>query len=170
MSQYTVDATNGTVTDSVTGLTWIQAEPSLMTTWEDALVNCSCLSAAGQTDWRLPNAIELLSIVDYGVSSPAIEGSVFQGAGGSWTWSSTSYVYTGGSNNGPYTVEFGGGVLTLYGEGGWMPSYTGPARCVRGVVESATAPAYVVSGGTVYDPISKLTWQQMISSTPVTAS
>ncbi len=170
VSQYTVDAASGTITDSATGLTWIEVEPSLMTTWQAALVSCSCLSAGGETDWRLPNAVELLSIVDYATSSPAIEGSVFVGAGSSWTWSSTSYVYGGGSDNGPYTVEFGGGVMTLYGEGGWMPSYTGPARCVRGPVESATAPVYVVSNGTVYDPVSKLTWQQVLSGTQVTAS
>lgn len=60
-----VDNNNGTITDNATGLMWQQADDGTMRNWENALSYCENLSLGGHTDWRLPNAKELHSILDY---------------------------------------------------------------------------------------------------------
>lgn len=75
-----VDNSNGTVTDNATGLMWDQAGSSEGMTWEQALAYAQQKNAENYlsyNDWRLPNAKELQSIVDYERSpsftnSPAI--------------------------------------------------------------------------------------------------
>jgi len=63
-----VDNGNGTVSDLATGLIWMQSDSGSGMDWEGALNYCSSLDYAGISDWRLPNAKELHSIVDYGRS------------------------------------------------------------------------------------------------------
>jgi hypothetical protein len=72
------DNGDGTVTDHATGLMWQQSDDGNRYDWENALDYAEDLSLAGHTDWRLPNAKELHSIVDYTRSpgttfSPAID-------------------------------------------------------------------------------------------------
>jgi hypothetical protein len=73
-----VDNGNGTITDNATGLMWQQSDDGNSRNWEDALSYCENLSYGGHSDWRLPNAKELHSILDYSRSplttnSPAID-------------------------------------------------------------------------------------------------
>ena len=68
---------DGTVTDVATGLMWQQADDGNGRNWQDALAYAEQLTLANHNDWRLPNAKELQSIVDYSRSpsktiSPAI--------------------------------------------------------------------------------------------------
>jgi hypothetical protein len=65
---------DGTVSDLATGLTWMQADSGRKLDWGQALAYCESLSFAGHDDWRLPNAKELHSIVDY-KRSPSATGS-----------------------------------------------------------------------------------------------
>ena len=125
-------ADNGdqTITDSATGLTWMKVdsgESSLSSNvagytrtdgslnWEESLDFCEKLSFAGQTDWRLPDAKELHSIVDYTRSpdttaSAAINPlfsvtSVLDGSGTTDYpnyWTSTTHL--DGPNLGEYAV------------------------------------------------------------------
>ncbi|MFN2144021.1 MAG: DUF1566 domain-containing protein [Anaerolineales bacterium] len=60
-----VDNQDGTITDQATGLTWMQSDNGEGVVWGDALSYCADLEYAGISDWRLPNAKELQSIVDY---------------------------------------------------------------------------------------------------------
>lgn len=60
-----IDNGDGTVTDRATGLMWMKEDSKKGMTWEEALAYCENLEWAGYTDWRLPNAKELQSIVDY---------------------------------------------------------------------------------------------------------
>ena len=60
-----VDNKDGTITDKATGLMWQQADSGKAMKWQPALAACEGLTAAGKSDWRLPNAKELQSIVDY---------------------------------------------------------------------------------------------------------
>ena len=56
---------DGTITDLATGLMWMQDDSEYGMEWQDALAYCETLDYAGHADWRLPNAKELQSIVDY---------------------------------------------------------------------------------------------------------
>jgi hypothetical protein len=63
-----VDNGNETVTDNATGLMWSRDDSSEGMNWEDALAwvqQNNEENYLGYNDWRLPNAKELQSIVDY---------------------------------------------------------------------------------------------------------
>ena len=68
------DAGDGMVRDDATGLSWQQADAGEPLSWADALAHCQGLELGGHDDWRLPNAKELQSIVDYG-RAPAVTGT-----------------------------------------------------------------------------------------------
>ena len=95
-----VDNENGTVTDNATELMWMQDDSgddqftNLLSgftnndgslNWEEALEFAENMEYAGYSDWRLPNAKELHTIVDYTrapdvTNSPAIA-SIFNSSG-----------------------------------------------------------------------------------------
>ncbi len=60
-----IDNEDGTISDYSTGLMWQQADDGVPRDWQNALSYAENLNFAGYTDWRLPNAKELQSIVDY---------------------------------------------------------------------------------------------------------
>ncbi|MCY1722381.1 DUF1566 domain-containing protein [Prolixibacteraceae bacterium Z1-6] len=60
-----VDNGDGTVSDLATGLMWQKADDGNSYNWEEALDYAWNLELAGYSDWRLPDAKELQSIVDY---------------------------------------------------------------------------------------------------------
>jgi len=63
-----IDNRDGTITDLATGLMWSQADSGIGMDWEEALAYVVELNNAnylGYSDWHLPNAKELQSIVDY---------------------------------------------------------------------------------------------------------
>ncbi|OAN50799.1 hypothetical protein A6A05_11785 [Magnetospirillum moscoviense] len=99
-----VDNGNGTVADRATGLTWMNHDHGRLD-WAGALAFCDRLDLAGQSDWRLPSAKELHSIVDYSRSpdatgsaaiDPIFAISAIAEADGSrnwpYFWSSTSHL------------------------------------------------------------------------------
>ncbi|HCU57005.1 MAG TPA: hypothetical protein DF984_02050 [Anaerolineaceae bacterium] len=69
-----VDNTDGTVSDLATGLMWAQEDSATGMDWESSLAWVQQLNEEnylGYSDWRLPNAKELQSIVDYSLSPDA---------------------------------------------------------------------------------------------------
>lgn len=60
-----VDNGDGTITDKATGLMWMKNDNGAGILWQDALSYAEGVEYAGYTDWRLPNAKELHSLVDY---------------------------------------------------------------------------------------------------------
>jgi hypothetical protein len=71
------DNGDGTVTDSATGLMWAKNDSAAGMNWEEALAWVERKNAErylGHNDWRLPNAKELQSIVDY-ARAPEVTGS-----------------------------------------------------------------------------------------------
>ena len=114
-----------TVTDQGTGLMWENGNnvTTPMREWANALAYCENLTLGGYTDWRLPNILELGSIVDYNKKNPAID-PVFSAAS-DYYWSSTSNASE------PYralSVDFRYGNIFLWLNKN-MDAYV---RCVRG--------------------------------------
>jgi hypothetical protein len=67
------DNADGTITDEATGLIWTKADSGRGMDWRAALEYAENLELAGHKDWRLPNAKELHSIVDYSRSPEATD-------------------------------------------------------------------------------------------------
>ncbi|WP_179352093.1 Lcl C-terminal domain-containing protein [Winogradskyella vidalii] len=118
-----IDNGDGTVSDYATGLMWQKTDDGEGHDWEDALAYAEDLELANHKDWRLPNAKELQSIVDYSrspqtTSSPAID-PLFStseikdpnGKSGQYPFFWTSTTHLDGKN--PY----GSAVYIAFGEG-----------------------------------------------------
>lgn len=116
------DNGDGTVTDSATGLMWMQIDSGQLNAgdnsdgalnWQQALAWAENLDYAGYTDWRLPNAKELQSIVDY-TRSPATTSS----AAIDPIFSTTAIIDEGGQTNCPFywtgTTHKGGSGIGEY--------------------------------------------------------
>ena len=120
------DNGDGTVTDSATGLMWAQADSGMTMDWETALAYAESNSLAGYSDWRLPSAKELQSLVDYS-RSPGTTGTaaidllfsatqITNMAGEAdfpWYWSGTTHLKSSGSAAYGVYVCFGRGMGTM---------------------------------------------------------
>jgi hypothetical protein len=96
-----VDNGEGTISDLATGLMWQKGDSGVTMNWEQALAYCENLELAAHDDWRLPNAKELHSIVDYGrapdAQNPAQKGPALDpifdiSQTESWFWTSTTLL------------------------------------------------------------------------------
>jgi Protein of unknown function (DUF1566) len=115
---------NGTVYDSKSKLTWQQTVSSTTYTWDAAKTYCAGLGASlGGTGWRVPMIKELLSIVDFSQTVPAIDPNAFPSTPSAEFWSSSPLA---GSSSVAWVVGFSYG-YTGYG----VVSVAGPVRCVR---------------------------------------
>ena len=98
------DNSDGTIKDNLTGLIWLKNANCYSTyqIWAQAMTDANSLASGscGLTDgssagqWRLPNKQELMSLIDYGHSSPALPtGHPFASvASGYYYWSSSTYA------------------------------------------------------------------------------
>jgi len=114
------DNRDGTVSDNLTGLVWLKdanctdtaggvARGSGALDWPSALAwsnnlsdgKCGLSDNSAAGDWRLPNIVELRSLIDYSRHDPALPGGhPFANVLSIWYWSSTTNpVYTAGAYN-----------------------------------------------------------------------
>jgi len=124
------DNGDGSISDLATGLMWQKSDDGITRNWKEALLYSENLELANFNDWRLPNAKELQSIVDYTRSpqtsnSPAID-PIFETTkiniqNGKTTrypffWTSTTHL----DGNNPYKnavyIAFGKGLGQINGE------------------------------------------------------
>ena len=120
-----MDNLDGTVTDNLTGLTWLKdANCFGQRTWSNALSDsnglasgsCGLSDGSNPGDWRLPNRNELDSLVHNGYTYPTLpntagtgqwsEGDPFNNVQSSGYWSSTTDDY---SNDVAWGVVMSGG-------------------------------------------------------------
>ncbi|MCW8328380.1 DUF1566 domain-containing protein [Photobacterium sp. SDRW27] len=88
-----VDNGNGTVTEKITNRMWQQNIDYQRRNWEESIKYCENLDYAGYDDWRLPNIKEMVSIVNYNKTSPAIDEEFFPNTPVKYFfWTSTSDV------------------------------------------------------------------------------
>ncbi|MBF0452902.1 MAG: DUF1566 domain-containing protein, partial [Candidatus Magnetomorum sp.] len=90
------DNSDGTVTDTLTGLMWQKQDEQNPVSWEASLTQFDNLLLAGYTDWRLPSRQELRSIVDYSRTVPSIVSTVFPNTVSGNYWTSTAHPYQSG--------------------------------------------------------------------------
>jgi formylglycine-generating enzyme required for sulfatase activity len=86
------DNGNLTVTDHLTGLTWVKTPYVTGQTWSDALSYANNLTLGGLSDWRLPNIFELSTLVHVQEFTPVtwLQGQGFTGVQNYIYWSSTN--------------------------------------------------------------------------------
>ncbi|WP_421867134.1 DUF1566 domain-containing protein [Motiliproteus sp.] len=176
-SQYR-DNGDGTVTDLVTGLTWMQARGTKMS-WDDAMRGAAELRLAGHDDWRVPTIKELYSLIDFnghfnpnGSSTPFIDDDSFEFHYGdrsrgereidSQDWSATEYVGTtmGGAAT-VFGVNFADGRIKGYPKQdprrGVKQLYV---RYVRGNPDYGTNQFRDNRDGTISDQATALMWSR----------
>lgn len=103
------DNLNGTVTDNLTGLTWLKNAGCLPpAAWSEAIASVNALAsgACGLSDgstagtWRMPNLVELESLIDASAATPPVNGaSPFANVSTGLYWTSTTYF--GGDEGSP---------------------------------------------------------------------
>ena len=124
-----VNNSDGTLTDQASGLMWAQADSGSGMNWQAALAWVQARNAEnylGYKDWRLPDAKELQSILDYSRSpdtsgsaaiDPLFSATSFTNEDGvtdwPWYWSSTTHAAYNGTGGSAAYLAFGRA-------GGWM--------------------------------------------------
>ena len=103
------------VVHKTTGLMWAAVgdlegcNDGAMTGWETAVDYCNDLWFADYDDWRLPNAKELQSIVDFGYKNPAIDLVYFPETISDYYWTSTALNL---ENDQAWVIDFSTGALS----------------------------------------------------------
>ena len=158
-----VENGDGTITDGATGLMWQEADSVYPMTWEEALAYAENLELGGHSDWRLPDAKELQSIVDY-TRSPDTTGSaaidplfgctvITNEAGATdypFYWSSTTHAnWTATPGSAAAYVAFGRGLG--YMNGSWVDVHG--AGCQRSDPKSGDPADYPYGRGPQGDAI-----------------
>jgi hypothetical protein len=96
VGRFVESADQKTITDTCTGLMWQKKPFSGDHLWEAGLSLCEDLELAGHDDWRLPNAHELHSLVDYGSPRGIYEGFASElPEPGAFFWTSSTYGLEG---------------------------------------------------------------------------
>jgi hypothetical protein len=96
-----IDLTDGTISDTKTGLIWMRCSigqtwdgsncvgTASSLTWTQALSTAESIDYASSTDWRVPNLKELLSTIEEACTSPTINETTFPDTNIDWYWTST---------------------------------------------------------------------------------
>jgi len=119
---------DATITDNATGLMWTQNDDGSGLTWPDALSYAENAVIAGFDDWRLPNAKELQSLLDYNRAPSATNSAAIDPV-----FNCTPITDEGGNENYPFywsstthaswqeNAPGGYGAYVCFGEAlGWM--------------------------------------------------
>jgi len=184
------DNGDGTISDNVTGLMWVQERGSKLT-WDAAVAGASTHGTAGYSDWRMPTIKELYSLIQFsGVNGPDnmvttgfvpfIDTTYFGFAYGSGVgtervidcqdWSATAYVSTTMNNDATvFGVNFADGRIKGYpryqpGSNGTV-GHTLYARYVRGNPDYGHNAFIDNADGTITDQATGLMWSRDDSGT-----
>ena len=173
-SDYTINApifiknNNGTVTDTITGLMWQQADGGEMTI-ENTRIYADTLTLAGFTDWRLPNAHESFSILNHQKTNPAIDATYF-------TTTAAEYWWTNNTQSNDVTKIWctnAGGDIGNHPKTETVSAGGTKKFHVRAVRDRVTPPIvtnqFTNNGnGTIKDNLTGLVWQQVPNSDTLT--
>lgn len=124
------DNGNGTITDNGTNLVWQKAPNATTYTWDQALMYAENLALAGNSDWRLPNLKELVSVNDETTNAPSINTAYFPAVQSARYWSSTTQFAPGGTS--AWFNDFQNFGITSYD----LKTISHNVICVRGIPSS----------------------------------
>jgi hypothetical protein len=147
---------NGTVNDTFTAIQWEQAVSASQMDWASAASYCGNRTTGGLTGWRVPNIVELQTLVDYTISfliTVPINALAFPVNTYNNVWSATAKA--GDTENAWYTSFKSLGAL-IYD----LMQVSYEIRCVRSCYLKPPASRYFVSAGQVTDTVTGLTWEQ----------
>lgn len=184
---YTVHG-NGTVTDNVTGLMWMQSPDTNgdkkiskddKLSSSDAVAYCDALELAGYSDWQLPNIKQGYSLINFQGSdpdpmakdasglTPFVDVTAFNFAYGNPSereriidsqYASTSKYENDEGEKMLFGVNLADGRIKGYGEDFFGSPKTYFVQCIRGNTDFGT-PEYVDNGDkTITDKQSNLMW------------
>lgn len=172
INNYT-DNGNGTISDKATGLMWMQNDNAQAISWENALSYAENFEFAGYSDWRLPGAKELQSIVDYtrspkATNSPAINPifnctKITNEAGNEdypYYWSSTTHASMIGGGGAAVYICFGRGMGYMPEFGGWSDVHG--AGCQRSDPKTGNASDFPHGHGPQGDAIRILNYVRLV--------
>jgi hypothetical protein len=163
----------GLVMDQVSGLVWerqvtghavastgctVNLTGILLCPWRYAIAHCAQSRLGGFSDWRLPNILELLSLIDFTVKEPQLDQTAFPQTPPESFWSSTRGP--GAQLDLAHFVSFANGL-----EGTAFIDEPRRVRCVRtgSTVPPLCAPArsrFRVTGDIASDLLTGLSWQR----------
>jgi len=153
---------DGTLTDEVTGLMW-QTQDGGEMTFEEAEAYCDTLTSGGHIDWRLPTALELMSIQDLQQSNPSIDTQAFEDTDAEYWWSSDAQA---NDPNKIWVTNAGGGIgnhpkTETISAGGTHRFHARAVRIVNAPIQISNR--FVVNGNNVIlDALTDLMWQQSV--------
>jgi len=157
LSNYDITSTE-VVVDKTTSLVWQREEPTPVSgSYSAASTYCNDLSLAGQTDWRLPTRIEMLTILDYGTSPGVINKTLFPDspqAGGSVTWTASLNLVRARLTD-RYVIDIALAFVDIQ----TIDQTSNLYRCVRGGPTTSPTNRYLVNAGTARDVRTGVTWQ-----------
>ena len=172
INNYT-DNGNETISDKATGLMWMKNDNAQAISWENALSYAQNFEFAGYSDWRLPTAKELQSIVDYtrspkATNSPAINPifnctKITNEAGNEdypFYWSSTTHASMIGHGEAAVYVCFGRGMGYMPEFGGWSDVHG--AGCQRSDPKTGNASDFPYGRGPQGDAIRILNYVRLV--------
>lgn len=171
------DNGDGTITDEATGLMWQKADSGKGMNWKDAFAYAENLALGGKSDWRLPNAKELQSIVDYrrspdATDSPAIDPlfgctPITNEAGQkdfAFYWTGTTHAGAGGRGETGAYVAFGRAMGCMGGR--WMDVHG--AGCQRSDPKEGDPTGFPQGRGPQGDAIHILNMVRCVRGGPAT--
>ncbi|MEI6806059.1 MAG: DUF1566 domain-containing protein [Myxococcaceae bacterium] len=152
---------NWTALDTLTGIIWEQNVSSSPMNFTQAQSYCAGRNTGGLSGWRVPNIVELGTLVDYTNSTPPhLNGAAFTGATAVDGWSSSPEIGNGGGNS--WYVRFS----SLYVYSTYQTNSTpNQVRCMRSCYQIPPTSRYTNASGEVTDLVTGLIWQQRAPTT-----
>ena len=161
--KYTVSQDGTVVHDTVTGLVWEHLPTASTYDFAGATAYCTSLSLGGCTHWRVPQRIELASIVEHDFQSPVVNQGVFPSTSTDapyWTTSTQA-----GSPTNRWVVNLDNGNTFFQSA---QPYHV---WCVSGGALGTVPPArYEVGSTLVIDRDTQLVWTRNVDVTTYTQS
>ena len=159
---------NGTITDTITGLMWQQADGGEMTV-ERAVIYADTLVLGGYSDWRLPTAHESFSILNHQKNNPALDVAFFTISTAEYWWTSDKQANDATKI---WCTNAGGGVgnhpkLETISAGGLKKFHVRVVRDIKTPI-IITNQFTDNNNGTIKDNLTGLIWQKVPNSDTLT--